>query len=364
MKVAALLAARLLLEMWREPALLAVVLGIPGLFIVLIGAGYSSPLDAPLPVLFGGAEPAAAPIREALETATHPRGGAVFSVSDATGPEADDEALQAHTAVASVTAHPDRVVVRGDALNVQLTTAGSLVAGVLRARADREAGLAPAVRVRSGPVAEPAPRSEFEAYVPGMIVFGIMLLLAQTALIVGREVRQGTLRRMRVTRLRAWQFLAGVSLAQMAVAVVQVIVCFAIALAFGFEAHGSLLLALVIGLALSFSAIGGGLLVAGFVQNDSQAANVGGGLGVMLAMLSGALFPLPSEALFTLAGHEIGVFDVIPAAHGMHAFQAVLSYGAGFGDVAFRFGATVALSLVLFAVGVAVFDRRRWRSAR
>ena len=57
----------------------------------------------------------------------------------------------------------------------------------------------PPVRVVENPI--PAlsfrPAHDFNVYAPGMLVFAILLLIPQTALLVGREMRRGTLRRLR-----------------------------------------------------------------------------------------------------------------------------------------------------------------------
>jgi ABC-type multidrug transport system permease subunit len=118
---------------------------------------------------------------------------------------------------------------------------------------------------------------------------------------------------------------------------------------------------LVVGLAVSFSAVGQGLLVACFVENDSQAANVGSSVAMLQVFLSGAFYQMPPLTLFNLAGHQIDLFDVFPASHGFLALQQILSYGAGLGEIGFRLGATLVLSLLYFLLGVAVFRRLQMR---
>ncbi|MBI2891960.1 MAG: ABC transporter permease, partial [Deltaproteobacteria bacterium] len=59
-------------------------------------------------------------------------------------------------------------------------------------------------------------------------------------MILGREVRQGTLRRLRLTRLGSAGLLGGVTLAQMLVATVQTVLIFLGALAVGYHAQGSI----------------------------------------------------------------------------------------------------------------------------
>jgi hypothetical protein len=143
----------------------------------------------------------------------------------------------------------------------------------------------------------------------------------------------------------------------MVVAVAQVGVLFASAVLLGFNNQGSLVLAIVVGLVVSFSAIGLGLVVACFVENDSQALNVGATISMFQVLFSGAFYQLPPLTMFTLAGHQIDLFDVFPATHGFLAMQQVLAYGASFSEIAFRLGATLVLSAVYLAAGVWLFQR-------
>jgi len=125
----------------------------------------------------------------------------------------------------------------------------------------------------------------------------------------------------------------------------------------GFHNRGSLWLAMLAGVLLSFSAIGPGLIVACLVSDDSQALNIGGSLSMIGVFLTGAWFPMPASPLFSLGGHEINIYDAIPATHGMLALQRVLVGGAGFGEVSFRLAALFILSLIVFAAGVITFSR-------
>lgn len=154
--------------------------------------------------------------------------------------------------------------------------------------------------------------------------------------------------------------IAGISLAQMVFAVCQVILVFLAIRIAGWQS-GSLALSLSVGLALSFSAIGFGLIVACFIRNDSQALNIGSIVTMLQVFLSGSFFPLPSPTLFTLNDHAIGIFDIFPATHGMLALQQVVTYGAGWTDVRFRLGLTVTLSILYFIVSILVFQTLQMR---
>ena len=366
---ALLVARKSLRELLREWQLLLLVLALPLVFLGILAVGYSTPLLVTHPVLVASADlPGEALIKE-LAAQSYADGRPVFDLTKISDLDAAEVALNKQDATALVVISSDgdqgalRMTIKGDALDMHFYRAGTILESVATRYADRAVGRPEIVRVVEQPLGDASPRSEFDVYTPGMIVFALLLIIPQTAMLVARELRSDTLRRLRLTPMRAWDLLGGVSLSQMVVAVFQVVVVFVSALLIGFHNQGSLPTAIVVGLAVSFSAIGQGLLVACFVENDSQAINVGSAVAMMQVWFSGSFYRLPPMTVFTLAGHQIDLFDVFPATHGFLALQQVLSYGAEVKEIAFRLGATLALSLGYFAVGVVVFQRLKMRDS-
>jgi hypothetical protein len=111
-------------------------------------------------------------------------------------------------------------------------------------------------------------RTEFDHVVPGVIIFAILLLVAQTAMLVVGEHRSGTLLRYQLSGAGTGALFAGISLAQMSIAALQVPLMTAVALLMGFHAVGSLAAAIAICMILSLSAVGLGLLVSGLDLED------------------------------------------------------------------------------------------------
>jgi ABC-2 type transport system permease protein len=359
---ALLVARKSLLEMLREWQLLLLVILLPLVFVAIAAVSYGNSLLTTHPILVTSPDPGN-PLIEELKAQRYADGRPVFDVSPTTDLDAAEAALKEQTATALVTLSADgrTITIRGDALYVRFYRASIILESVVTRFADRAAGRPEIVRVVGQPLGGISPQTEFDIYAPGMMVFALLLIIPQTAMLVAREIRWDTLRRLRLARLRAWDLLGGISTAQMVVAVVQVVIIFLTALAMGFHNQGSLWSAIVVGLAVSFSAIGFGLIVACFVENDSQAINVGSTVAMIQVFLSGSFYQLPPLTVFTLAGHPIDLFDVFPATHGFLALQQVLSYGVGLREVAFRLGATLSLSGLYFAAGVIVFQRLQMR---
>jgi len=364
---ALIVARKSLLEMMRELQLLGLIVLLPLIFLVITAVSYSAPFLVTHPIWVISPDPDNAGLVAALESARYANGQPIFDVTMIADQAAAEEPLKKQTLAALVVIESDAdgtlsVTLRGDALYMPFYKAGTIMGRVIQEYADNAAGLPRIVQIAEEPLGEASPQNWFDWYVPGNTIFALMLIIPQTAMLVAREIRWNTLRRLRITRLRAGDLLAGISLAQMAVAVLQVVIMVVAALALGFQSQGSLGLAIVVGLAICFSAVGQGLIVACFVENDSQAANLGATVAMFQVFLSGAMYPLPSMTLFTLMGHQIDLFEIFPVTHGFLALQQVINYGAGLREIGFRLGATLLLSALYFAVGVLIFQRRQMHS--
>ena len=199
--------------------------------------------------------------------------------------------------------------------------------------------------------------SDFEFGVPGLIVFGIMLIATTTAMTMVREEVNGTLKRIRLTGLSARDLFLGVSGAQMVISIILVPFTFVCALLLGFHGNGSILLAILVGVLLSLAAIGVGLLTACFARNDGEAANLSAIVGVMMVILSGAMYPMPKAPITTIGGQTIQIYDLLPTAHASEALRRILIYGDGFGAITYQVGALVVLSALIFAAGIWLYQK-------
>jgi len=358
------IARKFLREILREPSVLALILLIPLAFLGIIAFAYSEPYQRTHTLWVTVAEGGDSGLIQALQAAQYPDGTPLFAVTTVDDPQEAQQVLKDRRIAAFLEVDTNvtlKTKVHGDALNPHFYRLSVILDGILYQHADQIAARTSPLRIVETRYAPSGPSNEFDQYTPGMMVFTLLMLVPQTAMLVGREARWGTLRRLRLSRLRPWEFLLGVSLAQMAVAAILVLVVFLVALGLGYQHNGSLPLAMCVALAISLSAIGIGLIVGCLVENDSQAVNLGSTVTMLGVFISGAFFPMPSTTLFTLLGHSITLFDFFPATHGLLALQQVLNDGAALTHIAFRLGATLLLSLLYFVLGVIIFSRRKLR---
>jgi ABC-2 type transport system permease protein len=249
----------------------------------------------------------------------------------------------------------------GDLTNPYYTVAATLALGAVDSYIQRASGLISPFQYRELSLGGSAARSEFEIYVPGVIIFSVILLIFQAAMTAAREIETGALRRLRLTPLTAFDLLVGLSGALVLVGIASVLITFGTAVALGFRSQGPLWVALLLGGLTSLAVIGIGLIVASFARNTAQAFVVANFPLGLLMFFSGVIFPMPPLILFTVAGRAISLYDILPPTHAVAALNKILTLGAGPSEVLYELGMLVSLSALYFGIGVIIFQRMQMR---
>jgi ABC-2 type transport system permease protein len=362
-------ARKSLIELLREPLLLGMVLITPLAFLLLDGFAYQTPHLRTHTLLVTVNTPAGNAAVDFLRLLAYPDGRPIFKLEAGGDRSAAEKALRDRTATVLLIIDPGGAgeplayTIHGDPLFLDYLDAAAILDSRLSQYLNDQNGIHPPVRVVENPIGSAGflVRTDFIVYAPGLLVFGILLLIPQTALLLGREIRTRTIRRLRLSGVSSMEFLAGIGASQLVMAAVQIVLLSAGLIAFGLDPSRALLPVLLASFLVAVSAIGIGLIVGCFVQNDSQAVNLGSSVTMLQVFASGAFFPVPAPALFQLFGHEIAWNDILPATHAMTALQQAILYGARLDQIGFRLAAAAVLSLVFFVIGVLLYQ---WKVLR
>ncbi len=379
------IARKTLLEYWREPLLLGLLFAFPilliGFYYVAFGRtdqGLASYLTISAVNQDAGSETwqAGDELIAAIQATTW-EGKPVFAVTVVPDLHAAEITVRERKAALLLTIPPDfstallapasgtppaTITLLGDPASDNFVFAQTFLDDLVHAFVQQAAGpAAQLAAVNWEFVPGTGSMSDFEFGVPGMIVFGIMFMAVSTAMTLVREQVGGTLPRLRLTRAGAFDLLLGVTLAQMALALLMVPAVFGSAMAFGFRGNGSLLLGAGIGLLLSLAAVGIGLLTACFARNDGEAANLSSVIGVLMVVLSGAMYPMPAAPIATVAGRTIQIYDLLPTTHAGEAMRRVLVLGDGLNAIGYELALLAVLSALTLAAGVILYQRLQMR---
>jgi ABC-2 type transport system permease protein len=90
--------------------------------------------------------------------------------------------------------------------------------------------------------------SQIDFIAPGIIIFGLLIMVPTSARIMVRDKEQGYMARLLTTPTYPWQFITGYSISLLAIAIFQIIIFILLGMAFGMNMVGNVFLLL-----LSFS---------------------------------------------------------------------------------------------------------------
>lgn len=205
-------------------------------------------------------------------------------------------------------------------------------------------------------------RTEFEFYVPGLLVFAMIMVLFPAALAVVKEIDQGTIRRLKLSGMNPAELLGAISITQVLLSIVALFITLMAAVSLGFRVGGSILDLIIIGVISSFAVIAIGLITAAFCRNANDVLTIGNLPFFLIMFFSGMMFPVPEINLFRIGSHAFHLNDVLPPTHTMVAMNKILNYNAGLKDLGYEIGAILALTVLYFAAGVWLFNRRHLRA--
>jgi ABC-2 type transport system permease protein len=371
-------AAKTAREQLRTPLVPLLAIGFGAFFVLLIGLFFPSGGSTTFRVAVTNADEGAhgEAVVRALSHVTYGTGSGVLEVQQVADPAAARALVQDREAVVFVELGRDFSQAVGEAgkgtSQVPLTIGGDLgtpaypVAAILVTGAIDDylrtvTGRPALLALEEVALGNSASRSEFDLYVPGVLVFAIGLMIFSAAMVLAQEVESGTVNRLVRTPAGAGSVLGGITLVQLALGLLAGLAALGTAALLGFRSAGPLWLALPVWLLTGLSVVGLGLLVASITRSVAQAFLVANFPFGVFMFLSGTVFPVRGVPLFSIAGQEVNLLDVLPQRHAVNALTAVFGYGST--DIGYELGMLALLSAGFFALGVWAFGRRHLRVA-
>ncbi len=315
---------------------------------------------------------------EAMKAVTYADGQPILNITLATDRAEAERKLKDRDAAALVIIPPDfssailaasqgeeptgaAVTFIGDLTNPYYAVAAVMAGAGLEAYVTEATGQTRPIGLIEIPLGDSAARTEFEVYVPGLLVFSGVMMVFMASMMAAQEVEAGTLRRLQITRMTSFDLLGGISLSLVATGIIALLLSYLTAIALGFRSQGPLWVAVLIGVLTILTIMGTGLVVAAFSRSVNQAFLLANFPMVLYMFFSGMMFPIPQVELFEIAGQTISLYDFLPPTHAVVALNKVLSLGAGLGEVAYELTALTGLTVIYFAAGVWLFQRNHMR---
>ena len=189
----------------------------------------------------------------------------------------------------------------------------------------------------------------FDFQAPGIIVFALLISAIGVASALARETDKKTLTRLKITKMRSFDLMLGTLIPWTLIAAIQVFILFIVAVIMGFHWQGgweSMGLAIFIGSIAGVASVSLGLIISAFSNTESHASTLGMLVAIPLSFLAGAFFPINKT-----------LTEILPWGHAVEALRSVLVYGNF--NIIYNLGMMIVLTIILFAVGVILFQRKK-----
>ena len=360
------LAKRNLKETYRDPLALGFLLGFPLVFMVFMGVAFGGETTPNLPV--GVIDNDHTPVSQAFtdETLAGVEALKVSTYDDTTKALKDLKFgdLRAYIVIPQGFGEQVSQSWQGKEANITLDITydesdimlSEQLISIINAVTRSFAHIEIPVTINANPIHIETEITFIDFMGPGIIVFGILILIPTSARIMVSDKEKGFLSRLLTTPTRPLDFISGYSLCLVVIAITQIIIFVAAAWGFGMDIVGSLWLAFLIFLLTGLCSIGIGMVVASLTKTENQAEPLCWLFAMPLAMLSGCWFSIEMLPSYLRAAAY-----AFPYAHAIDASRGVLIRGVGLeaisNDLLFLIGWAVAI----FAIGVILF-RRSMRS--
>lgn len=192
---------------------------------------------------------------------------------------------------------------------------------------------------------------EIDHLTPGITVFGLSFMTLFSATLISKDRSSSFLQRLYTTPMTPLDFILGYTLPIIPIAVMQSVICYAVALILGLKITVNILLALalIIPVAIFFIALG---LLFGSILTDKQVGGICGALLTNLsAWLSGIWFDLE-----LVGGAFKKIAYALPFVHAVEMERAALS--GIFGEILPHLLWVLGYSIIILALAVLLFLRQ------
>lgn len=202
---------------------------------------------------------------------------------------------------------------------------------------------------------------EFDLYIPGILILSVVMLMFTATIAIVTEVENRTIIRLKLSRLSALEYLAGVSVVQVVIGVVSVLFTLGVAILVGFDQVRSIGILITVAVLTSISIIAFSLILAALTNSVNEVLVVGNFPLFLFMFFTGAAFPIKSTPIFTLAGYPVTLQGLMSPTHAISALNKTMILGLGWRDIGPELLALSAITVVYFSIGVWAFRRRHMR---
>lgn len=246
----------------------------------------------------------------------------------------------------------------GDLTNTNYLLSAVWANEVINEYAFRATNYKRVVEVKETPLGSSGSINQFDMLVPGILIVSLIMLMFTASIAFVSEVENKTIMRLKLSKLKAFEFLCGIGFVQFLVGIVSVLLTLSTAILLGFHYQGSLFLMLTIAGITCLSIISFSLIIAAITKSANEVLVVGNFPMFLFMFFTGAAFPIKSDTLFTISGYPINIQGFLSPTHAISALNKIFIMNMNFSSIVPEIIAILLLTVIYFAIGAFLFNRR------
>ncbi|MFX0090392.1 MAG: ABC transporter permease [Candidatus Hodarchaeota archaeon] len=196
--------------------------------------------------------------------------------------------------------------------------------------------------------------TEFHRYIPGFLVFVLLMSVSGSAGILALERGSGTLDRLKLSAYSPYSLVLGISITQIITTGLQIAVYLITIYFLGFPGQGDPVLAFLVGLISIPPILGIGLISAVIFEDEKLAMSLPGLGAIPLSFLTGSFLPLPRWPLFG----EIEVWHLNPLYCTSEAIRKILFLNYDFSQVSVEVTFLLIIGSIMFLLSAFLFHKK------
>jgi ABC-type multidrug transport system permease subunit len=225
-----------------------------------------------------------------------------------------------------------------------------------------ETGSQPLFTVKETPIGNSLIKSEFDYYIPGLLILSIIMLIFTASIAFISDIENKTIIRLQMAGIKTRELITGIAITQICIGVIAVFITLGAAGILGFQVHGKFGFLLFIAILATISIIAFSLIVSAFTKSASEILVVGNFPMFLFMFFTGAVFPISSKTLFSFMNYEFQLHALMSPAHAISALKKVLVLDLPVKTVLPEILSILMLTLLYFLVGYFLFNKRHLKS--
>lgn len=253
------------------------------------------------------------------------------------------------------------ILFQGDISNSSYTVASIMVYSAIDSYITDRTGKVPPFSIAEKPIGSSSSLKEIDYYIPGLMIFSLIILIFQVSMNLSGLVESGILKRLRLSSVDTFSVLSGYSLSVIIIGLSSFYLTLLIAKMFGSNLYVNNILIFGVSFLTALSITASGMIVSSFASTTSSAFIIANFPLMLFMFFSGAMFPINRVELFNIAGHSVGLFDILPTTHSVNALHKIMVLQANTSDILYEIIMLVLLTIILMSIGINQYYKRQMR---